>query len=134
MLVSEGLEISASTVEGFARKLSKLGLLERTLMERTTQQLERLRSERRRQRQPLFRGELFRMRFSFGDPDGCSSAVVPAIRWCFTPGFRRALRHLFAAYLVILGARRESFTDVSPRTHSPTSPWSRRRCCCSPRS
>src|SRR6187402_2641400 len=58
-LVAEGLRISAGTVDGFARKLSKLGLLERSLMERTTQQLERLRSERGRQKS-LFRGELFR--------------------------------------------------------------------------
>ena len=55
-LVADGVRVSSSTVEGFARKLAALGLLERTLLERTTQQLERLRAERRRHSQPELHG------------------------------------------------------------------------------
>src|SRR6187399_2356272 len=66
-LAAEGIRISADVVERFARKLAAGGLLERTLAERSTLQIERLREQRRkRQRAPLFRGELLRMRWSFG--------------------------------------------------------------------
>src|SRR5580765_2994785 len=46
-LGSQGLTISAATVEGFARKLRQMGLLERSLSERSVLQLERLRADRR---------------------------------------------------------------------------------------
>ncbi len=91
-LAEQGMRIPSRTVEGFARKLSSIGVLERTLVERTTLELERLRAERRRRRQPkLFRGELMRMRWSMGDPDALFDRVLPAIRWCFTPGVPRGL-------------------------------------------
>ena len=124
-LVAEGLRISAGTVDGFARKLSKLGLLEHTLMERTTQQLERLRSERRRQRS-LFRGELFRMRFSFGDPDRLLSRTYPAIRWCFTPAFVALSIALFVAYLLIMGSQARAYADDLAASFSfgALTPWS----------
>src|SRR5690348_9746590 len=69
-LAQDGLRISAGAVESFARTLANAGFLERDLGERTTLQIERLRAERRERRRPaLFRGELLRMRWSFGDPD-----------------------------------------------------------------
>ncbi len=124
-LVAEGMRISAGTVDGFARKLSKLGLLERSLMERTTQQLERLRSERRRQRS-LFRGELFRMRFSFGDPDRLLTRTYPLIRWCFTPTFVVLSITAFAAYLAIMGLQaREYAADLGATFgFAALTPWS----------
>ena len=39
-LLADGVRVSAATVSGFARQLSKLGLLEATLRERTTQPLQ----------------------------------------------------------------------------------------------
>ena len=109
-LVADGLRITASTVDGFARKLSKLGLLERTLQERTTQQLERLRSERRRQRS-LIRGELFRLRFSFGDPDRFLTRTYPLVRWCFTPAFVVVSIAMFATYLLIVGLQGRAYAE-----------------------
>lgn len=102
-LAEQGMRIPARTVEGFARKLSSIGVLERTLVERTTLELERLRAERRKRRQPqLFRGELLRMRWSMGDPDRMLERVLPGIRWMFTPGFIAVSVLLFAAYFGIL--------------------------------
>ena len=79
-LSDQGMRIPSRTVEGFARKLSSIGVLERTLVERTTLELERLRAERRRRRQPtLFRGELLRMRWSMvrRRRSYCSGESVP---------------------------------------------------------
>ena len=104
-LAEEGIRISTQAIEGFAKKLSNAGFLERTLAERSTLQLERLRAERQKRRRPaLFRGELLRMRWSFGDPDAWLSRVLPGIRWMFTPAFLAASSVLFAIYFVILFA------------------------------
>lgn len=120
VLVADGVRISASTVEGFARKLGKLGLLEHTLMERTTQQLERLRMERQRQRS-LFRGELFRMRWSFGDPDAMLTRLYPRVRWCFTPTFVMMSSLLFAAYMMIITAQGRPFAADVAAAFAPSS-------------
>src|SRR5689334_12686790 len=45
-LEGQGVRLSARAVEGFARKLASIGLLERTLAERTTLELERIRAQR----------------------------------------------------------------------------------------
>lgn len=124
-LVADGLRISAGTVDGFARKLSKLGLLEASLLERSTQQLERLRSERFRKRS-LVRGELFRVRFSFGDPDRFLTRTYPAIRWCFSPAFVAVSLVLFVAYLLIMAVYAETYARELAATFSFSSltPWS----------
>ncbi len=122
---ADGLRITASTVDGFARKLSKLGLLERSLQDRTTQQLERLRSERYRKRS-LFRGELFRVRFSFGDPDRLLTRTYPAVRWCFTPAFVVVSLALFVSYLLIMGVQAQTYARDFAANFSlnALTPWS----------
>jgi multidrug efflux pump subunit AcrA (membrane-fusion protein) len=90
--------------------LSSAGFLERTVAERSTLQIERLRAERHKRRRPaLFRGELLRMRWSFGDPDALLSRVLPKIRWMFTPAFLAASVVLFLIYLGIILGRREAY-------------------------
>src|SRR3954470_4541583 len=87
-LAAEGLRISQQAVEGFARTLAGAGFLERTTAERSTLQLERVRAERQQRRKPgLFRGELLRMRWSFGDPDSLLTRTLPLVRWMFTRTF-----------------------------------------------
>ena len=104
-LAEQEVKLTARAVEAFARQLAKVGLLEHTLSDRTTLQLERVRAERRRRRRPaLFRGELLRMRWSFGDPDALFNRTMPAVRWMFTPAFVVGSLVLFAAYFVILAA------------------------------
>ena len=58
---------------------------------------ERLRAERKRTRS-VVRGELFRIRFSFGDPDAALNRWYPRLRWCFTPAFVVLSIALFLAY------------------------------------
>jgi putative peptide zinc metalloprotease protein len=118
-LRSEGLSISAGTVETFAQKLANAGFLERTLAERSTLQIERLRAERnKRQRPRLFRGELLRMRWSFGDPDSFMNRTMPRVRWMFTRGFAAASVVLFGAYLYLLSSRWTEFTAAVSATYS----------------
>jgi putative peptide zinc metalloprotease protein len=110
-LAEQGVRLTASAVDGFARRLAGIGLLERSLAERTTLELERMRAERRRRRQSaLFTGELLRMRWSFGDPDRLFDRLLPAIRWMFTPGFVVASIALFAAYFIILATTWTEFS------------------------
>jgi putative peptide zinc metalloprotease protein len=118
-LAEQGLRIPARTVEGFARKLSAVGVLERTLVERTTLELERLRAERRRRRQPkLFRGELLRMRWAMGDPDALFNKLLPLIRWAFTPAFLALSVVLFVAYFGVLAARWGEFSHTVVQLYS----------------
>lgn len=85
-LTAGGVRISVATVEGFIRTCSRRGLLERTATESSILQLERLRAERNRRRS-FFRGELLRMRWSFGDPDALLDRTLPFLRWSFTRAF-----------------------------------------------
>ena len=118
-LAEQGLKLTARTVEGFARKLASIGLLERTLAERTTLELERIRAERRKRRRPaLFRGELMRMRWSLGDPDQLFNRMMPALRWCFTPGFIAGSVLAFAVYFVILALTWNDFSRTLGELYS----------------
>ena len=110
-LTEQGLKLTGRAVEGFARKLASIGLLERTLADRTTLELERMRADRRRRRRPaLFRGELMRMRWSLGDPDRVFDWMMPALRWMFTPAFIAGSIIAFAGYFFILGATWTAFS------------------------
>lgn len=117
-LAEQGLRVSTDTIEGFARKLASAGFLERTLEERTTLQLERLRAERRQRRHTLFRGELLRMRWSFGDPDAAMERLLPRIRWMFTPAFIMISVALFAVYTVVLASYLPEYTAALGATYS----------------
>jgi putative peptide zinc metalloprotease protein len=118
-LAEQGSRLTGKAVEAFARKLTSIGLLEHTLTDRTTLELERLRAERRRRRRPaLFRGELLRMRWSFGDPDALLDRVMPWIRWMFTPAFVIASIALFAAYFLILAATWSDFSRTVVELYS----------------
>ena len=110
LLREEGVRLSAAAVDAFARSMANAGFLERALGERTTLQLERLRAERRERRRPqLFRGELLRMRWSFGDPDTLLSRTLPYLQWMFTRGFVAASVLVFVLYFAILAARWDAF-------------------------
>jgi len=120
-LGEQGIRVSAQLIEGFARKLASAGFLERSVAERSTLQMERLRAERRKRRQrPLFRGEILRMRWSFGDPDAMLTRMLPRIRWMFTPGFVALSVALFAAYLLVLGQRWDQYAAALASMYSLT--------------
>ena len=118
-LADEGLRISAQAVESFARKIGGAGFLERTVAERSTLQIERLRAERNKRRRPaLFRGELLRMRWSFGDPDTLLAKTLPYFRWMFTRWFVVASSALFVLYLGFLTNRWSEFVADLSATYS----------------
>jgi putative peptide zinc metalloprotease protein len=118
-LAGAGIRISAQAVESFARTMANAGFLERALEERTTLQIERLRAERNVRRRPaLFRGELLRMRWSFGDPDTMLARTLPYVDWMFGRTFVLASIAVFALYGALLGARWDEFSAALASTYS----------------
>jgi putative peptide zinc metalloprotease protein len=102
-LRGDGIGVSEGAVEGFAQKLNRMGLIERSLTERSTMQVERLRAERNRRARPkLFKGELMRMRWSMGDPDAAFDRWLPRLRFFFTRPFLIFSVALFAINLGML--------------------------------
>ncbi len=100
-----GIGVSEAAVESFAQKLSRMGLIEKSLTERSTMQVERLREERKKRARPrLFKGELMRMRWSMGDPNAAIDRWLPRLRFMFTRTFLLFSIALFALNLVIVGA------------------------------
>ncbi|HET7599686.1 MAG TPA: site-2 protease family protein [Gemmatimonadales bacterium] len=118
-LQADGLRVSPGAVAGFAQRLSSMGLLERSLAERTTLELERLRAQRH-QRRALFRGELLRMRFSAGDPDVALTRLMPYLRWCFSRPFVAVSVALFASYFLILGLAWGDLRTAAVALYSPS--------------
>ena len=118
-LADEGLRISAQAVEGFARTMSNAGFLERALEERSTLQIERLRAERNQRRRPaLFRGELLRMRWSFGNPDVLLTRSLPYVEWMFGRAFVLTSVAAFLVYVALVGARWGDFRAALAATYS----------------
>jgi putative peptide zinc metalloprotease protein len=110
-LVNEGIRVSAGGVEGFAAKLAKMGLCERTLGERSVLQMERLRAERRRRLQPsVFQGDLLRLRWSVGDPDEFFNRWLPRLRFFFSRTFLTLSVALFGIYLLVLALKWSEFS------------------------
>jgi putative peptide zinc metalloprotease protein len=101
-LTEAGLRLSAATVDKFAAKLKTMGLLERTLGERSVLMMERLRAQRRQRLSGgLAQNDIFRMRWSMGDPDKFMDQTIPYLRWMFTRGFLIASVFLFAVYVLV---------------------------------
>ena len=109
-LAADGLRVSAAAVEGFAGKLKTMGLLERTVGERSVLMMERLRAQRRqRLGGPLHQGDIFRMRWSMGDPDHFMNRTMPYLRWMFTRPFLVLSVLLFAVYFLVIAAKWDDF-------------------------
>lgn len=110
-LAEQGLRLSAAAIGKFAEKLKAMGLVERTLRERSVLLMERLRAQRRqRLRTGPFQGELTRLRWSMGDPDHFMDRTLPYLRFFFTRGFIVFSLFVFAAYFVVLAVRWPAFT------------------------
>lgn len=119
-LVEAGVPVSVAALTGFAHSLDKMGLLERTLGERTVLELERLRAERRsRQRQPLFRGSIMRMRWSVGDPDKLFDRWMPRLKFFFSTPFFVVSALLFLAYLMVLVLKWDEFSTGLVALYTP---------------
>ncbi|HUF12793.1 MAG TPA: PqqD family protein, partial [Longimicrobiales bacterium] len=98
-----GVDAAVASLEAFVRRLKELRLVERTPEERRVLIAESLRRERRLK----LKGHgntLFRMRFSFGDPDRLFSRLVGPLRFCWTPAFVLLSLVAFAVYVVVVAA------------------------------
>ncbi len=109
-----GLRVSVGAIEGFVGKLKGMGLLERTVGERSVLQMERLRAQRRQRLGGggLVQGDIFRLRWSMGDPDHFMDRTLPYLRWMFTRRFLVASVALFALYLLIIALKWSDFTTA----------------------
>jgi len=124
-LAEGGLRVSAGAVDGFANKLKGMGLLERTVGERSVLLMERLRAQRR-QRLAGSGGErdIFRLRWSMGDPDHFMNRTIPYLRWMFTRGFLIASVLAFAIYFLVIALKWSDFTTaLSDFYHFRYSAW-----------
>ena len=112
-LLQQGLTVSAGAIGKFADKLKAMGLVERTLGERSVLLMERLRAQRRqRLRQGSLQGDIFRLRWSMGDPDHFMDRTIPHLRFCFTREFVFVSIALFAVYFLVLAAKWPEFTGA----------------------
>jgi putative peptide zinc metalloprotease protein len=118
LVAEHGTRPSADAIAEFAGMLAGVGLLERSMTAGTTVQPERLRGEPDAGGR-LFRGDLLRMRWSFGDPDALLTRTLPRIRWMFTPTFLAASVVLFAGYLLVLGQRWREYATALQSVYSP---------------
>lgn len=111
-LAEEGLRVSLAAVEGFAGKLKNMGLMERTVGERSVLQMERLRAQRRQRLAggSVFQGDIFRLRWSMGDPDHFMDRTIPYLRWMFTRRFLAVSVALFAVYLLVIALKWSDFS------------------------
>src|SRR5215217_647470 len=113
LLRANGVPVSAAAVEKFAAKLTGMGLCQRTLAEQSVLLMERLRAERRRRLGPrVFQGDIFRIRWSAGDPDELLNRWLPRLRFCFSRTFLGLSLALFLAYFVIVGLRWPEFSSA----------------------
>jgi len=101
-LAAQGLPFGPAAVEAFAAKLRQLGLVERSLAERSVLLMERVRAERRRRlRSARAHSSLLRMRWALADPDQWLERWLPRLRVCFSRPFLVASVGLFAAYALV---------------------------------
>lgn len=120
LLADSGFTLTTAAVEGFGRKLQQMGLMERSLAEKSVLLLERLRADRKRALKPAARGSLLRMRWSMGDPDQWLNRMLPRIRFMFTPRFIVFSSLLFLAYIAILVAHWPQFQAALARLYTPS--------------
>lgn len=107
-LEAQGMPVPVRSLQGFADRLRRMELLERTLGEKSVLQLERLRAERhRRVKGTHYNGSLLRMRWSMGDPDRLFDRWMPWLRLFFTPAFFAVSVALFAVYFAVAVVRFE---------------------------
>lgn len=105
-LTEQGLPFTAAAVEGFARKLQQMELLERSVAQRSVLLLERLRAERhRRLKRTHYTGSLLRMRWSVGDPDRMLDRWTPRLKFLFSKPFLAISVALFLVYVGVFIAK-----------------------------
>ena len=112
------MRTTPAALDVLTRRLKELGLVERSLKERSTLLMERLRSQRKMWHNG--KNTLMRMRFSFGDPDALLDRMVKAMPFFWTPGFVIASVIGFLVYGVILVMNWQPFAETMATFYSPS--------------
>ncbi|MBI1722314.1 MAG: hypothetical protein HYR48_00225 [Gemmatimonadetes bacterium] len=120
-LAEQGLPLKPAAVEGFARKLNQMGLLERTVQERSVLLMERLRAERnRRVKRTHYTGSILRMRWSVGDPNDFFDRWTPRLGFFFSKTFLALSVVLFLGYVVIVAAKWPQVIGLLQTLYTPS--------------
>ncbi|MFQ5889505.1 MAG: HlyD family efflux transporter periplasmic adaptor subunit [Gemmatimonadota bacterium] len=106
-----GARPHAGQVADFAHRLKRLGLVERTPVEKHLMLMEHLRAQRKVRTRRRAKGSILRLTFSIGDPDRWFERVVARLGWVWSPAFVGASVALFAVYFLILGYRWDEFWE-----------------------
>jgi putative peptide zinc metalloprotease protein len=114
----KGIGASAEAIDPFVRRLKELGLAERTHEERSVLILEAVR-EQRRSRLASNGNTLFRMRFSFGDPDRFFDRIIGRVRFFWSPGFVVFSAAMFLLYGLIVSTHWTAFGQGMAMMYSP---------------
>ena len=123
-LTEQGLAFKESVVESFAGKLDGMGLLERSVAEKSVLQMERVRAQRnRRIKKDAYQGTFLRMRWSVGDPNEFFNVWTPRLGFFFSKPFVVMSIALFIAYFGIVFSRHEAFLAALSNMYQPSS-WS----------
>jgi putative peptide zinc metalloprotease protein len=118
-----GARTTAAAIQSFYYKLRQLGLTERTTAEKSLMLMERLRRDRK-ERLKSTQSTLFRMRFSFGDPDQLFTRMVPPLKFFWTRRFVIVSVLFFIAYIWVIAENWALFTLglrslYNPATYTP---------------
>ncbi len=120
-LTEQGLPLKPAAVESFARKLNQMGLLERTVQEKSVLLMERLRAERnRRVKKTHYQGSILRMRFSVGDPNDFFDRWTPRLGFFFSKPFLVMSVVLFAMYPLLIASKWPVMMQVVRTFYTPS--------------
>jgi putative peptide zinc metalloprotease protein len=112
-----GMNATPQALDVLVRRLREMGLVERSLHERSAMLMERVRQQRRSRRDG--KNTLVRMRFSFGDPDPLLGTMTERMPFFWTPGFVAASIAVFGLYTLILGYNWGAFINGMAAVYSP---------------
>jgi putative peptide zinc metalloprotease protein len=112
-----GMNASPQALDVLVRRLREMGLVERSVEERSALLLERVRQQRRLRSHA--KGSMLRMRFSAGDPDPLLATMVERMPFFWTPGFVAASFIVFLVYATLLAANWSGFMSSVAVLYSP---------------
>jgi putative peptide zinc metalloprotease protein len=113
-----GMNAPPQALGVLVRRLREMGLVERTLEERSALLVERVRQQRRARTQE--KNSVLRMRFSAGDPDPLLETMVDRLPFFWTRNFILASFLVFLVYLVIVVTHWNDFVAGTAVLYSPT--------------
>ena len=91
-----------ATIQQFFLKLKSLGIAERTTEEKSLMLMEVLRKDRKARLKDTSGSTIFRMRFSWGDPDQMLNKMIGPLKFFWTPAFIVLSAVVFALYVYVL--------------------------------